>query len=205
MCDGMISAQQRDRRQDSDPHKRSASDGAPFATARWRGAPAGRRRLGSGQVRPWVARRELTGFWPGRAPCAALRRDGRVIIARARPVIEARHSVGVVQQHRVVHSSSNSGSAAIQSASPDSSRSIWRSAALGREESRLPLTQQPVQVGAVHPGHLGSPSGACGQPRGRHWVIIPFWAGVRPQWRQARARPTRRRSPLTRRRSPLTP
>src|SRR5215831_18376532 len=60
------------------------------------------RLLDGGQVRPWVARRELAGFRPGRAPYAALRRDGRVIIARARPVIDARHSVGVVMQHRVV-------------------------------------------------------------------------------------------------------
>lgn len=63
----------------------------------------------------------------------------------------------------------------------------------GREESRLPLTQEPVQVGAVLPGQFGSPCGAHGQPRSRHWVITPLWAGVRPQRRQAQARSARRR------------
>jgi len=199
----MIPAQKRDRRQDGDPHKRSASAGAPLARAR-------RARRGAAAPRVPAPARQRADAALGGPP------GTRRPLARTRTV--RRTSAGRSCDHRGCKSSDRRTPLRRSGTAPSCSswlvqfrfrcdpgrlaRQLEVNLALrgpeGREESRLPLTQQPVQVGAVHPGQLGSRSGACGQPRGRHWVIIPVWAAVRPRWRSARARPPRRGSPPTR-------
>ena len=96
---------------------------------------------------------------------SAPRRNGCVIIAQAGPAVGAHRAVAVIQRDPVDHLSSDPGSrgAAVPvCAACELGINLSFRRAQGREESRLSLAQQPVQVRAALPGPPGSLLGRPG-------------------------------------------